>query len=42
MEEWQSVFYIAAAINAFGAGFYALFGRGSVQPWAVHAASHGD
>ncbi|KAM6922920.1 sialin [Lycodopsis pacificus] len=43
IDEWQSVFYIAAAINVFGAAFYALFGRGSVQPWAVHASySHGD
>ncbi|XP_034407494.1 sialin [Cyclopterus lumpus] len=42
IEEWQSVFYIAAAINLFGAAFYALMGRGAVQPWAVHAAAHGD
>ncbi|XP_056291616.1 sialin [Pseudoliparis swirei] len=43
IEEWQTVFFIAAAINLFGAVFYALFGRGAVQPWAVHASfSHGD
>ncbi|XP_031735090.1 sialin isoform X1 [Anarrhichthys ocellatus] len=43
IDEWQSVFYIAAAINVFGAAFYTLFGRGTVQPWAVHASySHGD
>ncbi|XP_068424990.1 sialin [Clinocottus analis] len=44
IQEWQSVFYIAAAINLFGAAFYTVFGRGGVQPWAVHAAAsaHGD
>ncbi|XP_035461231.2 sialin [Scophthalmus maximus] len=43
IEEWQTVFYIAAAINLLGALFYAAFGRGTVQPWAVHAPpSHGD
>uniref|UniRef100_A0A8C9Y7Z9 Sialin n=1 Tax=Sander lucioperca TaxID=283035 RepID=A0A8C9Y7Z9_SANLU len=43
IEEWQTVFYIAAAINLFGAAFYTLFGRGTVQPWAVHTSfSHGD
>lgn len=43
MEEWQTVFYIAAAINLFGATFYAVFGRGSVQPWAVKTVfNHGD
>lgn len=43
LEEWQTVFYIAAAINTFGALFYALLGRGTVQPWAVQTSySHGD
>uniref|UniRef100_A0A3B3XPW7 Sialin n=1 Tax=Poecilia mexicana TaxID=48701 RepID=A0A3B3XPW7_9TELE len=43
IEEWQFVFYIAAAINVFGALFYAVFGRGTVQPWAVRTTySHGD
>uniref|UniRef100_A0A8C6L641 Sialin n=1 Tax=Nothobranchius furzeri TaxID=105023 RepID=A0A8C6L641_NOTFU len=43
MEEWQIVFYIAAAINLFGSIFYTMFGRGKVQPWAVHTPlSHGD
>lgn len=43
LEEWQTVFYIAAAINLFGAVFYTVFGRGTVQPWAVHTSySHGD
>ncbi|XP_062427050.1 sialin isoform X2 [Rhea pennata] len=33
--EWQTVFYIAASINLFGAIFFALFGSGEVQDWAV-------
>ncbi|XP_059587184.1 sialin isoform X3 [Alligator mississippiensis] len=35
MGEWQTVFYIAASINLFGAIFFALFGSGEVQDWAV-------
>ncbi|XP_035257045.1 sialin [Anguilla anguilla] len=35
IEEWQTVFYISAAINVFGAAFYTLFGKGVVQPWAA-------
>lgn len=43
IEEWQTVFYIAASINLLGAAFYTIFGRGTVQPWAVHTSySHGD
>ncbi|XP_069000369.1 sialin [Embiotoca jacksoni] len=43
IEEWQTVFYIAASINLFGAIVYTMLGRGNVQPWAVHTAySHGD
>ncbi|KAK5908782.1 hypothetical protein CgunFtcFv8_016811 [Champsocephalus gunnari] len=43
IEEWQTVFYIAAGINLFGATVYTLFGRGDVQPWAVHTSyNHGD
>ncbi|XP_044227921.1 sialin [Thunnus albacares] len=43
IEEWQTVFYIAAAINLFGATVYTIFGRGMVQPWAVRTSySHGD
>uniref|UniRef100_A0A6Q2Y8U4 Sialin n=1 Tax=Esox lucius TaxID=8010 RepID=A0A6Q2Y8U4_ESOLU len=43
IEEWQSVFYISAGINLFGAAFYTVFGRGVVQPWAVHNPhSHGN
>lgn len=33
--EWQTVFYIAACINLFGAIFFALFASGEVQDWAV-------
>ncbi|KAM3862824.1 sialin [Diretmus argenteus] len=43
LEEWQTVFYISAGINLFGAIFYTLFGRGTVQPWAVpRSYAHGD
>uniref|UniRef100_A0AAX7SZG8 Sialin n=1 Tax=Astatotilapia calliptera TaxID=8154 RepID=A0AAX7SZG8_ASTCA len=35
IEEWQIVFYIAAAIDVFGAIFYAVFGKGTVQSWAM-------
>ncbi|TWW78379.1 sialin isoform X1 [Takifugu rubripes] len=42
LEEWQSVFYIAAAINVLGALVYTLFGEGKVQPWAIRtSSSHG-
>lgn len=34
--EWQNVFYIAASINLFGAIFFALFGSGEVQDWALN------
>ncbi|KAG9275405.1 sialin isoform X1 [Astyanax mexicanus] len=34
--EWQTVFYISAGINLFGAVFYTVFGKGTVQPWAVN------
>ncbi|XP_043919804.1 sialin-like isoform X1 [Protopterus annectens] len=33
--EWQTVFYIAAAIDVFGAVFFLLFGKGEVQSWAL-------
>uniref|UniRef100_A0A669EB74 Sialin n=1 Tax=Oreochromis niloticus TaxID=8128 RepID=A0A669EB74_ORENI len=43
IEEWQIVFYIAAAIDLFGAIFYAVFGKGTVQSWAIHTSfSHAD
>uniref|UniRef100_A0A8C2YQL3 Sialin n=2 Tax=Chinchilla lanigera TaxID=34839 RepID=A0A8C2YQL3_CHILA len=35
ISEWQTVFYIAAAINIFGAIFFTLFAKGDVQAWAV-------
>ncbi|XP_061767299.1 sialin [Nerophis ophidion] len=38
IEEWQMVFFIAGAINVFGATFYTLFGQGRVQPWALQAS----
>ncbi|WAR21429.1 S17A5-like protein [Mya arenaria] len=34
-EQWQMVFYIAAAIYTVGAIFYIIFGSGEVQPWAL-------
>ncbi|GAB5571666.1 sialin isoform X1 [Prionailurus iriomotensis] len=36
ISEWQTVFYIAAAINVFGAIFFTLFGKGEVQSWALN------
>ncbi|OCT78351.1 hypothetical protein XELAEV_18029460mg [Xenopus laevis] len=35
VEQWQIVFYIAAAINFFGAIFFIIFASGNVQDWAV-------
>nr|XP_033794054.1 sialin [Geotrypetes seraphini] len=35
VEEWQLVFYIAAAIDLFGAFFFVVFGSGVVQVWAM-------
>ncbi|KAM4694029.1 sialin isoform 2-T2 [Discoglossus pictus] len=37
VEQWQLVFYIATAINVFGAIFFAIFGSGSIQDWAVNS-----
>ncbi|KAI0241731.1 Sialin [Lamellibrachia satsuma] len=34
-EEWQVVFFIAAAVYSFGAIFYCIFGSGDIQTWAV-------
>ncbi|KAL4231338.1 hypothetical protein ACF0H5_008917 [Mactra antiquata] len=34
-EQWQIVFYIAAAIYTVGALFYIAFGSGEVQSWAL-------
>ena len=33
-EQWQIVFYIAAAIYGIGAIFFTAFSTGEVQPWA--------
>ncbi|XP_068183215.1 sialin-like [Antennarius striatus] len=38
LEEWQTVFYIAAGINVFGAVIYTVFGQGNVQRWAINMA----
>uniref|UniRef100_A0A2K5NAM6 Sialin n=1 Tax=Cercocebus atys TaxID=9531 RepID=A0A2K5NAM6_CERAT len=38
--EWQTVFYIAAAINVFGAIFFTLFAKGEVQNWALDHHGH--
>nr|XP_045016557.1 sialin isoform X5 [Jaculus jaculus] len=35
IREWQIVFYIAAAINVFGAILFMLFAKGEVQKWAL-------
>ncbi|XP_066250400.1 sialin-like [Euwallacea similis] len=34
-QQWQTVFFIAAAIYLFGAIFYGTFAAGELQPWAV-------
>lgn len=34
-EQWQTVFYIAAAIYTVGAVFFIVFGSGELQPWAA-------
>lgn len=38
-EQWQTVFYIAAAIYSIGAVFYIVFGSGEVQTWALEPDS---
>ncbi|XP_066109800.1 sialin isoform X4 [Saccopteryx bilineata] len=35
IREWQTVFWITAAINVFGAIFFTLFCKGEVQNWAL-------
>ncbi|KAM4772109.1 sialin [Rhinophrynus dorsalis] len=42
VEQWQIVFYIAAAINVFGAIFFAIFASGTVQDWAVNSNKEED
>ena len=32
-EAWRTVFYISAAVYAFGTVFYGIFGSGELQPW---------
>ncbi|KAJ8284991.1 hypothetical protein COCON_G00038410 [Conger conger] len=38
IEEWRVVFYISAGINVFGATVFTVFGKGTVQSWAVSNA----
>ncbi|XP_041371886.1 sialin-like [Gigantopelta aegis] len=38
-EEWQTVFYIAAAINFFGALYYTATGTSDLQEWAKQKGS---
>ena len=33
-EEWQNVFYVAAAISVIGGGTYVIWGSSELQPWA--------
>ena len=33
--EWHIVFYTTSSIALFGAIFYAIFGSGERQPWAM-------
>ncbi|KAK3095969.1 hypothetical protein FSP39_021470, partial [Pinctada imbricata] len=40
--EWQTVFYIAAAMYTVGAVFYLVFGSGEVQSWAVDDLNRTD
>ncbi|KAL1517435.1 hypothetical protein ABEB36_001200 [Hypothenemus hampei] len=35
VQQWQTVFFIAAAIYLFGAVFYDIFASGDLQPWAI-------
>ena len=32
---WRNVFFIAAGVYVFGTIFYAIFGSGQRQPWAI-------
>ena len=34
-EAWRGIFFISAAIYAFGTIFYAMFGSGELQPWGM-------
>jgi len=42
VEAWRAIFYISAAIYTFGTVFYALFGSGELQSWAVAPQSGHD
>nr|XP_057904011.1 sialin [Doryrhamphus excisus]XP_057904012.1 sialin [Doryrhamphus excisus] len=41
MAGWRKVFQVSAAINVGGAFFYALFGSGDIQAWAVAEEDEG-
>ncbi|XP_054619574.1 sialin isoform X2 [Dunckerocampus dactyliophorus] len=41
MAGWRKVFWVSAAINVGGAFFYALFGSGDIQAWAVAEEDEG-
>lgn len=38
-EAWRNVFFISAAIYAFGTIFYCIFGSGQRQPWSLQPSS---
>ena len=38
-EEWQRVFFVCAALSAFGGIFFAFFAKGDIQPWAIQEKS---
>ncbi|CAG2061887.1 unnamed protein product, partial [Timema podura] len=37
LDQWQKVFYIAAAVNIAGSIFYALFASATEQPWSYQS-----
>ncbi|XP_065225571.1 vesicular glutamate transporter 2.2-like isoform X2 [Planococcus citri] len=39
LQEWNNCFYLAAAISAFGAVIFMLFGSSELQPWALTSPS---
>ena len=41
-EEWQKVFFLAAAIYALGGVLFIILARGELQPWAVEESDRKD
>ncbi len=41
-EQWNNVWYVSTSFLAFGAVFYAVFGSGELQTWAVDKSSLDD